>query len=212
MAIRDELKSNLDRVTESTAFHAVAGAGDLAAEKIRQVPAKLAELDLPGKIDQLQDRLTALKVDPKDMQARAQDVQAKAQSKARELPERVTDLAMQLTGKAVQTYGELAQRGKAVVDRRRGVIHDADLPIKTEVVREPVTPVVEQVTPVTPVAPASPVTKPVTEAAKPAVETPKPARPAKPAATKAPESKVPTARKTPGQSKAKGSAGKSSKS
>jgi len=225
MAIKDELKTNLDKVTESTAFYAVAGASDLAAEKIRIVPVKLAELDLPGKIDhlqstlqtrldelqgtlqtrldELQGKLSGLKVDSKD-------VQAKAQTKARELPERVTDLAMQLTGKAVQTYGELAHRGKVVVDRRRGVTPEADLSVvTTEVVREPVKPAVERMTPadiatdVTTVTPASDV------ASTPAATTK--AAKANGAGTKTSETKVQSARKTP-SSKPGSTSGKSTKS
>ncbi|MCI0689666.1 MAG: hypothetical protein L0Y54_20885 [Sporichthyaceae bacterium] len=232
MAIKDELKTNLDKVTESTAFHAVAGASDLAAEKIRNVPAKLAELDLPGKIDnlqgnlqgrldtlqgtlqtrldELQGKLSGLKVDPKD-------VQAKAQTSARELPERVTDLAMQLTGKAVQTYGELAQRGKVVVDRRRGVTPEADLPVvTTEVVREPVKPAVERVTPAdiaTDVTPATPTasTGTVSTPATPAATTKPKAAKANGAGTKTGETSVPPARKTP-SSKPSSNSGKSTKS
>jgi len=184
MAIREEIKTNLDKVTESTAFYAAAGAGDLAAEKLRQLSVFIAELDLPGKLEELQDRLDKLQRKLSELQIDTADVQAKAQSKARELPERFTDLAMQITGMAVQTYGELAQRGKTVVDRRRGVSYD-DLPIKTEVVREPVTPVVEQVS----AAPA-----------------------AKPAAKKTTAAKTTTARKTTSQSGTKSSPSKPSKS
>jgi TolA-binding protein len=190
MAIRDEIKTNLDKVTESTAFYAVAGAGDLAAEKLRQVPVLFAELDLPGRIDELQQRLDKLQGKLSELRVEAVDVQAKAQSKARELPERFTDLAMQLTGMAVQTYGELAQRGKTVVDRRRGISYD-DLPIKTEVVREPITPVVEQVT-------SAPETKPVAAT--------------KPVAKKTTAAKSTTARKTTSQSRAKSSPSEPSKS
>lgn len=184
MAIRDEIKTNLDKVTESTAFYAAAGAGDLAAEKLRQVPVLIAELDLPGKIEELQLRLDKLQGKLSELRVDALDAQTKAQSKARELPERFTDLAMQLTGIAVQTYGELAQRGKTVVDRRRGVSYD-DLAIKTEVVREPVTPVVEQVS-------AAPT--------------------AKPAAKKTTAAKTTTARKTTSQNGTKSSSSKPSKS
>ena len=191
MAIRNEIKTNLDKVTESTAFYAVTGAGDLAAEKLRQVPVFIAELDLPGKIDELQERLDKLQGRLSELRVDAMDVQAKAQSKARDLPERVTDLAMQLTGMAVQTYGELAQRGKTVVDRRRGVSYD-DLPIKTEVVREPVTPVVEQVS-------SAPEAKPA--ASKPAT-----------AAKKTSAAKTTTARKTTSQNGTKSPSSKPSKS
>lgn len=197
MTIKNELKTNLDRVTESTPFQAVTGAGDLAAEKIREVPAKLAALDLPGKIDELQvrlgdaqgkvqDRLTALKVDPKE-------VQAKAQAKAKALPERATDLAMQITGKVVQTYGELAQRGKAVIDRRRAQDGGSDLPLEGELMAEPTAEVAEE--PATVVAevveaPAEPT--PAEESAPAEIKVPQARKTASPNRTKRAPSKTTT--------------------
>jgi methyl-accepting chemotaxis protein len=63
-----------DRVRESKAFYAAAGAGDLAVEKLREVP---------GRLTKLQDR-----ADPKDLVAYVNQMSDRASSIFDELAER----------------------------------------------------------------------------------------------------------------------------
>src|SRR5690348_14720224 len=63
-----------ERVRESKAFHAAAGAGDLAVEKLREVPERL---------NRLQGR-----ADPKDLVAQLNQVSARASEIYDELAER----------------------------------------------------------------------------------------------------------------------------
>lgn len=131
MSFRTDVKERIDKLTASTAFQAVAGAGDLAVEKFREAQDKLAKVDLqaglarvPDRVAQVSEkaqerlaevpgRLAALRSDPKAAQAMVQE-------RARQVPERAQDLAAQLAGLALQTYGELAARGRTVIERRRG--------------------------------------------------------------------------------------------
>ena len=103
-------------LTDGTALYAVAGAGDLAVEKLRAVSrratAKLEELDAAGVSARLQDQV--------DRQATAWSAEL------RRLPEEVRGLPTLAQsawetawGQANSTYGDLAVRGKDVVDRVR---------------------------------------------------------------------------------------------
>jgi heparin binding hemagglutinin HbhA len=100
--------------TDSTPLYAVAGAGDLAVEKLREVPAKLA----------------TVRAEPKVVQQRVTDAQAKVQERVnsslntvagdlRTLPEKAQSFALSQVGKANEAYEDLAARGKNVVGRIR---------------------------------------------------------------------------------------------
>lgn len=136
MSLKTELKQNIDKLTDSTAAHAVAGAGDRVAAKLREMQGKLATVDLQATLADVPQRLATVSekaqaklstVPEKIAAMRAEPEAAKeaVRVKARELPERAQDLAVQVAGLAVQTYGELAERGRALIERRRGTDENA---------------------------------------------------------------------------------------
>ncbi|WP_035847709.1 hypothetical protein [Kitasatospora azatica] len=114
--IRNEIRKTL---SDPTPLYALAGAGDLAYEKLREVPA----------------RVEALAVDRKGTQeaavARLQEAQAKVVGTVTTLPtdlktlqEKAQTFALQQVGraagfavKAKEVYDELAERGKDVVEK-----------------------------------------------------------------------------------------------
>ncbi|MEV7603505.1 hypothetical protein AB0O91_39670 [Kitasatospora sp. NPDC089797] len=125
MPITDEIKKTL---TDPTPLYALAGAGDLAYEKLREVPGRVEALaaDRQGaqekataRLHEAQDLLagaparvtgavTALPTDLKVLQERAQGFALQQVARAVELAVR-----------AKETYDELAERGKVVVDKAR---------------------------------------------------------------------------------------------
>jgi heparin binding hemagglutinin HbhA len=107
MAITAEIRKAL---TDSTPLYAVAGAGDLAVEKLREVPAKLAALKVEPKA--VQDRVTG------SLTTVADDVRT-LPDMARTLPEKAQSFALAQVGKANDAYEDLAERGKGVVGRIR---------------------------------------------------------------------------------------------
>jgi hypothetical protein len=143
MAIADEIKNTL---TDPTPLYALAGAGDLAYEKLREVPAKVEALasDRQG----TQQKATAKL---HEAQARLAQAQAKVNEKVNEtvgtlptdlksLQEKAQGFALQQVGRAVElavkakeTYDELAERGKAVIEQ--GTIQPESVTI--EVVVDP---------------------------------------------------------------------------
>ncbi|MGX4738163.1 hypothetical protein [Kitasatospora sp. CB02891] len=122
MPISDDLKKTL---TDPTPLYALAGAGDLAYEKLREVPGQLEALaaDRKGTQDKaaaaLQDAgsklveaqakvteaVTALPVDVKELQAKAQEFAMQQVGRA-----------LEFAVKAKEVYDELAVRGRTVVD------------------------------------------------------------------------------------------------
>jgi polyhydroxyalkanoate synthesis regulator phasin len=110
-------------LTESTKpLYAVAGYGDLAVEKLRELPEiaqsqiktaqdqlKTVQADLAARRTKLQGRVTALPQDYK------------------KLPTQVKTYVEDVTGKATAFYGELAERGEKVVAqiRRRPAVKKA---------------------------------------------------------------------------------------
>ena len=138
MTITDDIVKSL---RNPTPLYAVAGTADLAAEKLREVPALFVKIreHAPERIEKLKG------TDPKVVQNRvsagAKDAQTKLTEtyrdidlKAfREMPdfkklgESVQDLALQGVGRATgyavkarETYDELAERGKGAVANWRG--------------------------------------------------------------------------------------------
>jgi hypothetical protein len=138
MTITDDIVKSL---RNPTPLYAVAGTADLAAEKLREVPALLEKLK-----EQAPERFEKIKsTDPKAVQGKvtagAKDAQAKLTETYREidlkafkempdfkkLGESVQDLALQGVGRATgyavkarETYDELAVRGKGAVASWRG--------------------------------------------------------------------------------------------
>jgi hypothetical protein len=138
MTITDDIVKSL---RNPTPLYAVAGTADLAAEKLREVPALFVKLreQAPGQIEKIRS------TDPKAVQGKvsagAKDAQTKLTETYREidlkafkempdfkkLGESVQDLALQGVGvatgyavKARETYDELAVRGKGAVASWRG--------------------------------------------------------------------------------------------
>ncbi|MCX5212137.1 hypothetical protein OG689_23120 [Kitasatospora sp. NBC_00240] len=126
MPITDEIKKTLN---DPTPLYALAGAGDLAYEKLREVPGKVEALAADRKATQ--ERATARL---QEAQARLVEAQAKVTESVNTLPtdlkvlqEKAQTFALQQVGRAVElavkakeTYDELAVRGKGVVDKGRG--------------------------------------------------------------------------------------------
>ncbi|MGW4799850.1 hypothetical protein ACWEPC_46285 [Nonomuraea sp. NPDC004297] len=102
------LATEVKKLTESKPFHAVAGAGDYAVEKLRE---------LPEQLQKLQSRRSEL---AKDLPGKAREYADKAEGFARELPDRAREYADQLTEKATDVYEDFAVRGRKVVSRTTG--------------------------------------------------------------------------------------------
>lgn len=196
MAIATDIRKTL---ADSTPFHAVVGAGDLAVEKIRGVPEQVAgiaakapkldvaklkatKIDVP-KFEMPKFDVSAVPTDPKVIREKvagtANDVQdfAKTQyGKARVQVEAQYGKAGDYAERLREIYAELAARGQKIVEERLGAQDDAVAKPRPAVAQPP--------------AAAKPATKPATEpAAEPAP------KPAKPAARKAPAKRP--AKKTP---------------
>lgn len=135
MTITDDIVKGL---RNPTPLYAVAGTADLAAEKLKEVPALLEKLK-----EQAPERMEKIRgTDPKGVQkrvtAQAKDASGKAQTKLNEtisgidldlkkISGSVQDLALQGVGRAAEyavkareTYDELAERGKGAVAHWRG--------------------------------------------------------------------------------------------
>jgi hypothetical protein len=126
MAITDDVRKTL---TDATPLYALAGAGDLAVEKLREVPERAAAL--AGDRKAAQERATARL---HEAQSRLTEAQAKVTEQVGALPtdlkqfqERAQGFALQQVGRAAEfavkareVYDELAERGRTVVERERG--------------------------------------------------------------------------------------------
>lgn len=86
--------SEVRKLADTKPFYAVAGCGDLAVEKIREVPTALHQV-----------------------QGRLQNLAATDRS---QLQQRAVTYADSLSTMATSTYDDLANRGRTVVDRVRG--------------------------------------------------------------------------------------------
>lgn len=155
MNVTDEIRKTL---SDPKPLYALAGAGDLAAEKLKGAPERLR--DTPTLLTEAGATLTTLanKIaaeTPERIAKVTSSVQGAA-GKGRPDPKALRDLAqtvaiqqvgrlLEAAGKAVETYDELAERGKVVVDRYAG--HTETVPGEAVTVDESVTVLVEQVTP-----------------------------------------------------------------
>src|SRR5690606_14171274 len=116
------LATEVKKLTDSKPFYAVAGAGDYAVEKLRELPDQLQKLqsrraeltrELPEKA-----RAYAGKAEDiaKELPEKARSYAGKAEDIAKELPEKARGYADQL----VKVYEEVAVRGRKVVSRTSG--------------------------------------------------------------------------------------------
>ncbi|MEU9130299.1 hypothetical protein AB0D08_19695 [Kitasatospora sp. NPDC048540] len=126
MPITDDIKKTL---SDPTPLYALAGVGDLAYEKLREVPGKVEELTADRKATQekaaarFQEAQAALV----GAQAKVTETVNTLPTDLKELQEKAQTFALQQVGraaelavKAMEAYEELAVRGKAVVDKGRG--------------------------------------------------------------------------------------------
>jgi predicted nucleic acid-binding Zn-ribbon protein len=90
------------KITESKPFYAVAGAGDYAVEKLREVPEQLRKL---------QARRGELRGTAKDLPAKARETVAK------DLPEKAREYADTTAAKFNKFYDDLAVRGRKAVSK-----------------------------------------------------------------------------------------------
>ena len=131
MAITDEIRKTL---SDPKPLYALAGAGDLAAEKLKEAPEHLK--DAPALIAEAGATLTTIAnkiaaeaperlakagatvqgVATKGLRPDTQAIRGAAQTVALQQVGRLLEAA----GKAVETYDELAERGKVVVLRYSG--------------------------------------------------------------------------------------------
>ncbi|MGW2252164.1 hypothetical protein ACWCXH_18465 [Kitasatospora sp. NPDC001660] len=125
MPITDEIKKSL---TDPTPLYALAGAGDLAYEKLREVPGKVEALaaDRKGAQEKAGARLQEAQAKLAEAQAKVTETVTTLPTDLKVLQERAQDFALQQVGRAVElavkakeTYDELAERGKVVVERTR---------------------------------------------------------------------------------------------
>ncbi|GAA3842948.1 hypothetical protein GCM10022226_77260 [Sphaerisporangium flaviroseum] len=111
MPINDEVK----KLAESKPFYAVAGAGDFAVEKLRE---------LPEQFHRLQSRRAEVGTVARDLPTIARKyagtVQVKAEAVAKDLPEKAKEYADTISARAAHLYDEFASRGRKVVSRVTG--------------------------------------------------------------------------------------------
>lgn len=109
--------------TPVTPFYAIAGAGDLAVEKVRavgeDVTARFAKIDQKNLQTELSKELTRAQAElTKRFEAIVADART-APAKLRELPKTAQAGFTTVLGQAEETYEDLAGRGKDLVERIR---------------------------------------------------------------------------------------------
>lgn len=123
MPVLDTIKTTVD----ATPLYAVVGAGDLAAEKVREISADLTARADKARTD-LDERRTKLSADlsPASLQARAGDLAEQAKGlpnlaidRVKSLPAAAADQTAAVTGLVAGGYEDLASRGKKLVERVR---------------------------------------------------------------------------------------------
>jgi hypothetical protein len=124
-----KLATEVKKFTESKPFYAVAGVGDYAVEKLRELPGHLEKLqarrgelrvnarDLP---DKARDYASKAEVYAKDLPDKARDYASKAEVYARDLPERAKGYADVVGSRAAELYEDFAARGRKVVSQVSG--------------------------------------------------------------------------------------------
>ncbi|GAA2232003.1 hypothetical protein GCM10010430_10510 [Kitasatospora cystarginea] len=154
MPITDEIKKTL---SDPTPLYALAGAGDLAYEKLREVPGKVEALaaDRKGTQEKAVVRLQEAQTRLVEAQAKVTETVTTLPTDLKALQEKAQVFALQQVGRAAElavrakeVYDELAVRGKAVVERGQSwagdssatepavVAVDADEPVEAEIVED----------------------------------------------------------------------------
>ncbi len=105
------LATEVKKLAESKPFYAVAGAGDFAVEKLRE---------LPEQIQRLQGRREEIREAAKDLPERAREFAGKAEVYAKDFPGKARVYADQFSVKAAELYEEFASRGRKVVSKASG--------------------------------------------------------------------------------------------
>ncbi|MEU4227532.1 hypothetical protein AB0F17_24845 [Nonomuraea sp. NPDC026600] len=102
------LATEVKKLTDSKPFYAVAGVGDYAVEKLRELPEQLLKL---------QSRRAEI---AKDLPEKARTYADKAEGFAKEFPEKARTYADQLTVLATEVYEDFATRGRKAVSKASG--------------------------------------------------------------------------------------------
>lgn len=125
MPIGDEIKKTL---SDPTPLYALAGAGDLAYEKLREVPGKVEALaaDRRGAQEKATAALQEAGAKLVGAQAKVAETVTGLPSDLKGIQEKVQGLALQQVGlalelavKAKEAYDELAVRGRTVVEKNQ---------------------------------------------------------------------------------------------
>ncbi|MEU3572601.1 hypothetical protein AB0E96_29885 [Kitasatospora sp. NPDC036755] len=125
MPITDEIKKTL---SDPTPLYALAGAGDLAYQKLREVPGRVEALaaDRKGAQEMAASKLQEAQTLLTGAQAKVAETVTTLPTDLKALQERAQGFALlqvaravELAVKAKETYDELAERGKVVVDKAR---------------------------------------------------------------------------------------------
>ncbi|MFG1941561.1 hypothetical protein [Nonomuraea sp. NPDC048826] len=120
------LATEVKKLTDTKPFYAVAGAGDYAVEKLRELPEQLQKLqsrraelakDLPVRARAYADKAEGI---AKELPEKAREYAGKAEGIAKEFPEKAREYADQLGHRAVEVYEEFAVRGRKVVSKTTG--------------------------------------------------------------------------------------------
>ncbi|WP_037573866.1 hypothetical protein [Phaeacidiphilus oryzae] len=126
MAITDDVRKTL---TDATPLYALAGVGDLAVEKLREVPELAASLaaDRKAAQEKATERLHQAQARLTEAQAKVTEQVGALPTDFKQLQERAQGFALQQVGRAAElavkareVYDELAERGRTVVERERG--------------------------------------------------------------------------------------------
>lgn len=107
--VRHEITKALDNAPVAKPLYAVAGVGDLAVEKLRDVEQRVRALRLERRLAEFGDEARTLPT-------RAQHVRTDVQTRVRELPTTVVDAAITASDRAAEVYDGLSVRGKKIVD------------------------------------------------------------------------------------------------
>ncbi|WP_067174592.1 hypothetical protein [Microtetraspora niveoalba] len=109
------LTTEVKKITESKPFYAVAGAGDYAVEKLRE---------LPDQLQKLQARRGELRETAKDFPGRAREAastfQDRAEAVAKDFPNKAREYADTAAARFNELYDELAVRGRRIVSKVSG--------------------------------------------------------------------------------------------
>ena len=129
-------------------IYAAAGAGDLAMERLRKLPGKVAELqdrvqtELPGRLTELQDKVTQKVAEipslVAELRQRVVDADTdKLRDSARRNAQTVLANAQAAQKRAQEIYAQLVAHGEEVVGR--SLPTDATTPVHAEVIATPAT-------------------------------------------------------------------------